>query len=253
MSSLQEIHIGKVINLLANDLNELDFGFLFLWPKIVFPFTFLVSAYFLWDYFGIYTIVSYGGLYGFVELSNIFNKKTKAPRDAKNAVTDERVKLTNELIECIRLIKMYAWEIPLRTTIEKLRVTEFYWLKQLFKFELLGACISEMSAYLCAYFMFAAYSILSGSYLDPEKVYTSIMILTFVKMWCILFSNYGRLFQVTSGVMQTRIESILSIKDILTKEYSKPAQEMRELRVRDPNAGPSVIFDHFTARWNPQA
>lgn len=182
-------------------MNDLDFGYLFIWPKIMFPVTFLISMYVVWDYFEFYTIISFAGLYGFVYLSDYFNKKTADPRKAKNAVTDERVKLTNEIIECIRLVKMYAWEVPLRTVIEGLRLKEHRIIKSLFKFELLSQCISEQAVYICAFFMFATYSIMSDSYLDPEKVYTSIMILTFVKMWCIFFSNYGRMFEVTSKIL----------------------------------------------------
>lgn len=34
---------------------------------------------------------------------------TRYYRDAKNKITDTRIKYSNELIECIRLIKLYAW------------------------------------------------------------------------------------------------------------------------------------------------
>lgn len=46
------------------------------------------------------------------------------PRREKNAITDERVKLTNELIESIRLLKMYAWEDALKDMILELRAKE---------------------------------------------------------------------------------------------------------------------------------
>jgi len=44
---------------------------------------------------------------------------SEKPRSEKNTTTDERVKLTNEQIECIQLIKMYAWEYPIKAAVEK--------------------------------------------------------------------------------------------------------------------------------------
>eukprot|EP01039_Chlorochromonas_danica_P012867 gene12867-14826_t len=38
--------------------------------------------------------------------------------------TDERVKLTNELLQAIRVIKLYAWEKPIEERVEKVRAIE---------------------------------------------------------------------------------------------------------------------------------
>ena len=38
--------------------------------------------------------------------------------------TDKRVSLMNEVINSIRLIKMYAWEIPFTEKIQKIRIQE---------------------------------------------------------------------------------------------------------------------------------
>lgn len=220
LSSLQEMNIGKVVNLLASDLNDIDSGFMHIWPVILSPFLIFLTAYFLWDYFGFYTIVSISGLIGSIFLSQYVSKLTQAPRVAKNAVTDERIKLTNEIVDCIRLLKMYSWEKAFKGIVEALRQKEFLALLKLNKIEILGRIVADMSVGVCAFVMFAFYTI-QGGLLTPEKVYTSLMLLNFARLWCIMFPHQGRVFIVNAKVMKKRVEDILTIPDVVTNQEAE--------------------------------
>jgi len=220
LSSLQEMNIGKVVNLLASDLNDIDTGFMHLWPVILSPFLILLTAYFLWEFFGFYTVVSISGLIGSIFLSQYVSKLTQAPRVAKNAVTDERIKLTNEIVDCIRLLKMYSWEKAFKGIVEALRQKEFLALLRLNKVEILGRIIADMSVGVCAFLMFAFYTI-TGGLLTPEKVYTSLMLLNFARLWCIMFPHQGRVFIVNAKVMKKRVEDILLIPDVVSNQEAE--------------------------------
>jgi len=119
----------------------------------------LIAGIFIYDYFGIYVMISLAGLYGSIFASQHISKITKIPTQEKNAISDERTKATNEIIECIRLIKLYCWEKPLKQAIEKLRIREFEAYIRLFKIEILGRAISEQAVYICAFLMFTAYTV----------------------------------------------------------------------------------------------
>lgn len=242
LSSLQEINIGKVINLLANDLNDIDTGYLFMWPLILSPLNFILTAWMMWEYFGLYTILSILALILAVFASQYISKKTQQPRVQKNSITDERIKLTNEIIECIRLIKMYAWEKPFRAIIEKLRDKEFAAIIRLYVIEVLGGAISEQAVYISAYIMFSIYTWLGGGLLTPEKVYASIMVLGFVRMWCIQFPHSGRMFIVNAKVIQKRVQDILYIPEVLDSDQSRPIDSPK-----------SVSFYNYTAYWSKKA
>lgn len=45
-------------------------------------------------------------------------------RDRMVKFTDERVKLTNEVLQGIRVVKLYAWETPCEERIQTLRTQE---------------------------------------------------------------------------------------------------------------------------------
>jgi len=261
LSSLQEINIGTVINLLANDLNDLDFGFAFAWPFILTPVTLGLSAYVMWDYFSYFTLVSIAYLVLSLVASNKISEMTKDPRIEKNAITDERVKLTNEIIECIRLIKMYAWDKAFRKAIETLREREFFSYLRLFRLQAFGRAVTEMASYMAAYFMFVLY-VLAGDVLTPEKVYATLMILGFVRMWCIAFPYWGRNFMVGARVLQGRVERILNIKDVMTVEEATVktekkslAQHKASLEILSPSLPGNkdiapIFFREYSAYWS---
>ena len=82
---------------------------------------------------------------------------------------------------------MYAWEKPFKRIVEKLRDDEVNLMKGLLKYEIFGTTFSESSVYFCMFGMCAFYTVYGDGLLTPEKVYTSFMILGFIKLWGILF------------------------------------------------------------------
>ena len=132
-----------------------------------------------------------------------------------NATTDKRIKMTTELIEGIRTIKMYAWEAAYRNILDDARMLEMDKLLVYMRYDILSRTISESSVYFCMYFMCTLYALIGGV-LTPEKVYTSFMMLAFIKIWGVFFFHVGSLFFVSAKVTEERCAEILALPDILS-------------------------------------
>jgi len=265
LSSIQQINIGKVINLLSNDINDIDRGLLYLMPVILSPITIGVGGILIWDYFGFATIFGIAGLVGFLVLSNYLSNKTESIRVEKNVITDERIKLTNELIECVRLIKMYAWEEAFKNAIQLLRNQEVAKVVKLKILEAVGQSVSFTSSQSSLIIMCIIYSI-NGGTLSPQKIFTTLMILNFVRIWGVTFFHFGIMFITNAKVMKTRIEDILAIDDVLSLDETIRKSEVirhkernvtqimdssKEIQTLSPHAKPerAVVFQNFTAWW----
>jgi len=240
-NSLQEISSGKVINIISNDLNDLDFGYGYIFPTLISPYNILLACYVMWEFFQGYTIISVFCLAFFLLFAIKMSDQSETPRNEKNALTDERVKSTNEIIECIRLIKQYAWEIPFMKTVQALRLGEVAALLKIGNIEANGRTITESSVYLCTLLTCVIY-VTFGGVLTPGKVYTSMMILNFLKYWAILFFHFGRMFFINLRVITQRIHEILNTKDVLTIEETlkKP---WRKNSISENNSGRSSEYD----------
>nr|XP_023027004.1 probable multidrug resistance-associated protein lethal(2)03659 [Leptinotarsa decemlineata] len=124
-SALAETTIGQMVNLLSNDVGRFDQATHFMHHLIMGPVEILVVM--ILCYFN----VGYTGLIGAVFLlvsvpfQSWLGKKTSKYRLNTALRTDERVRLMNEIISGIQVIKMYAWEKSFAKLVELARMYNF--------------------------------------------------------------------------------------------------------------------------------
>ena len=102
----------------------------------------------------------------FVLLNQIRKKKVK--------VTDIRVKLMNEILSGIRVIKYYAWESAFSEKIEIVREEELQLLKQLAYVVAIGFTLVLMSAPIVQPILIFFTFIKLGNTLDAATAFTTI-------------------------------------------------------------------------------
>lgn len=112
------------INLLSNDLDKFNYVFImlpFLW---IGPIQTIVSLYLLWPILG---PACFGTLLVLSILTPIqfyLSRKFASFRRRIAAYTDERVRLLNETITALKLIKLYGWEYSFRAAMLEARRKE---------------------------------------------------------------------------------------------------------------------------------
>lgn len=112
------------INLLSNDLDKFNYVFImlpFLW---IGPIQTIVSLYLLWPILG---PACFGALLVLSILTPIqfyLSRKFASFRRHIAAYTDERVRLLNETITALKLIKLYGWEYSFRAAMLEARRKE---------------------------------------------------------------------------------------------------------------------------------
>ncbi|KAI5646233.1 ABC transporter transmembrane region domain-containing protein [Phthorimaea operculella] len=128
--SIGETAAGKLVNLLSNDVARFDYAFMFLHSLWVSPIQVAVVLYLLWEsagyapYVGLFSVVlvMLPAQSAMTRLSVYFRRKMAGR-------TDRRIKLMNEIINGIQVIKMYAWEKPFEAVVSRARASEVAVLK----------------------------------------------------------------------------------------------------------------------------
>lgn len=132
-TALGETTAGQIVNLLSNDVNRFDVAVIFVHYLWLGPLETIIVAYFLWNIVGVSALIGVASLLLFIPLQGYLGKKTSTYRLKTAIRTDERVRLMNEIISGIQVIKMYTWEKPFsklvsqarRHEIKSIRVTSY--------------------------------------------------------------------------------------------------------------------------------
>lgn len=95
-------------------------------------------------------------------------------RKLKVKVTDTRVKLMNEILSGVRVLKYYAWERPFSDKVEVVREEELQLLKQLAYVVAIGFTLVLMSAPIVQPILIFFTYIKLGNVLDAATAFTTI-------------------------------------------------------------------------------
>ena len=102
---------GQIINLIGNDINKLEMILHFLPYPIVTVVVIALVITFLWSTFT-YSVLIGTLVLGFILPVQMVMGKLLSTFFAEAAkLTDERIRLMNEFIPAIKIIKMYCWEV----------------------------------------------------------------------------------------------------------------------------------------------
>ncbi|KAJ7311830.1 hypothetical protein JRQ81_006141 [Phrynocephalus forsythii] len=122
--TLMHTSAGEVINLLANDGYRMFEAALFCPLPIAVPLLMLVCSIYSSLILGPTALIGTFVYIVFIPIQMLMAKLTSVFRRAAMVVTDKRVRIMNEILTCIKLIKMYAWETSFAKTVRDIRKGE---------------------------------------------------------------------------------------------------------------------------------
>ncbi|XP_031345180.1 probable multidrug resistance-associated protein lethal(2)03659 isoform X2 [Photinus pyralis] len=197
-SSSSEVASGKVITLLTKDVNGLYFSIHFfhhLWNGVI---QIVVLSWMMYAQIGIPALIAMLFFLLFVPVQVYLGKWTARFRLKTAAKTDERVKITQEMLTAIRIIKMYTWEKFFGKTVNQLRKREIKDLRILFYIKAIALCFGLLSSRFAFYICVMTYIAL-GNHITAEKAF-------------IVTACFGALRAVLSTFMPLGIAQMAELK-----------------------------------------
>jgi ABC-type multidrug transport system fused ATPase/permease subunit len=188
------VETGQIINMLSADANNsIERSVFMIIPMIVSVPVIVVILALIYNTIGASMFAGFGALLVALPVSAmIFANIVKWVRQI-TVRGDKRVKILNELISGIRIVKFYAWERPFHALIEKARAYELYAIRKHAYWMQCGIMVVFMQLpnlmQLC---VFVAYS-LSGGYFSASNVFTTLQLFNVVR---------GPVTQFPSGLSQ---------------------------------------------------
>ncbi|XP_044266058.1 probable multidrug resistance-associated protein lethal(2)03659 isoform X2 [Tribolium madens] len=255
-TALASTTIGQLVNLLSNDVSRFDQGFLLAHYVWIGPIQAAVGTYLIYREIGVAAFFGIGFLLSFIPMQIWLGKRTSVLRLRTALRTDERVRLMNEVISGIQVIKMYCWEKPFSQLIAYARKKEMNTIRA--HAFLLGLIYSfEMFVTRTSVFISILGYVLLGSYITAEKVFTVKAIYDVLRpVITILFSvSITSIAEVNVSVL--RIQKFLSFAE---HELEKPKLFKNGVSKNGSNGSlvpyhspveirPRILVESVNAKW----
>ncbi|KAH0554301.1 probable multidrug resistance-associated protein lethal(2)03659 [Cotesia glomerata] len=263
-TAVGETTIGQAVNLLSNDVNRFDLTPAFIHYLWISPVETVIVSYLMYKEVGVAAIIGVASLLMFIPLQGWLGKKSSILRFKTAIRTDERVRLTNEIISGIQAIKMYAWEHPFSNLIEKARKKEMRMVK--YGSYVRGVMLSFMlfSSRLSLFITMLAY-VLAGNQITAEKIYMLTAYYSILRQTMTVFFPQGITTVAETLVSIKRLETFLMTEEVERNDKARKKSQPNNTYYNDDNdkdlkdekaAEPllpqiegSVTLDDVHAKW----
>ncbi|CAG9814463.1 unnamed protein product [Phaedon cochleariae] len=244
-TSLGGIASGKIVNLLSNDVSRFDIVSMFVHQMWVGPVCSLIVMGLLYREAGYAGIIGIAAVFLVVPIQSYTGKLSAKYRKQTALKTDERVRLMDEIISGIQVIKMYAWEKPFEKIVKIARraeikiITKSSYVRALFMAFLL---FTTRFALFCSLLTLA----LSGQEITAAKVFV------FMSYFNLLSMSMGAMFVRGISEIAELFVAIKRLQDFLLNEEFDPKKlPMSNGTIKHTSDYPNMLsLRNLTVKWN---
>ncbi|XP_021347494.1 multidrug resistance-associated protein 7-like isoform X1 [Mizuhopecten yessoensis] len=222
--SISKFSMGEIVNFMSTDTDRMvNFcpSFHAVWSL---PFQIGVSLYLLYLQVGIAFLAGLGFALLLIPINRwLANKIGELSKDMMKQ-KDARVKMMNEVLFGMRIIKFYTWENHFRSEIQRLRNAELKSLKGRKYLDAMCVYFWATTPVLISILTFTTYSLM-GNTLTAARVFTSL------SLFMMLISPLNAFPWVINGLMEAwvslkRVQAYVALTDMDMRSYYKTSEDL---------------------------
>lgn len=234
-----DFNIGKIINMLANDLGRFDNIFLSFHNIWAAPLQIILVTFLSYFLMGVYALAGIAFFVLFIPVQIFLGKKTSKYRLKTAVRTDERVRLMNEIIAGIQVIKMYTWEKPFEQLVQRTRTLEIKQIRLTSMVRAINVSVSMFLNRTALYFAVLAYTLAGNT---PQAYYVFVVTSFYNVLRQPLVFHIP---QAISSLAETSV-SVKRIEDFLLVEEINGVSKKVNYDVKTIG----VFFHDVSVKWN---
>lgn len=213
-AAIGQTTVGQMVNLLSNDVNRFDIALNYIQYLVIAPLQAIIAVFVLsYMYLGFYSTAAGSALLLlYVPFQSLMGRWFGRLRSATARRTDERIRLMNEIIPAMRVIKMYTWEDPFGALVELARANEVRLIKYTSILRAINMALFFVSSKVILFICFITY-VLLGYTLDPVIVFVSITLFNNVRLFMTLFFPYGVAQLAETVISCARLQEFLLLPE----------------------------------------
>ncbi|KAJ8319362.1 hypothetical protein KUTeg_004453 [Tegillarca granosa] len=231
--------VGEIVNLMSVDAQRFMDLMTYLHMIWSGPFQIIISIYLLYDTLGYSIFAGVAIMIILIPINAAIAKKTRDYQAKQMRLKDQRIKLMNEILNGMKVLKLYAWESSFEKQVLELRKKELSVLKRL---AYLNACVSftwTTAPYVVSLVTFAVYVLSDpNNILDAEKAFVSL------SLFNILRFPLSMLPQVISSLVQANV-SLKRLEKFLNHEELDSSAVQHDISAKH-----AISMENCTVTWD---
>ncbi|XP_060028892.1 multidrug resistance-associated protein 1 isoform X2 [Erinaceus europaeus] len=234
--------VGEIVNLMSVDAQrfmDLATYINMIWSA---PLQVILALYLLWLTLGPSVLAGVVVMILMVPLNAVMAMKTKTYQVAHMKSKDNRIKLMNEILNGIKVLKLYAWELAFKDKVMNIRQEELKVLKKSAYLAAVGTFTWVCTPFLVALSTFAVYvTVNKNNILDAQKAFVSLALFNILRF------PLNILPMVISSIVQASV-SLKRLRVFLSHEELDPNSIERQ-SIKDGGAASSITVKNATFTW----
>lgn len=237
----KESTVGEIVNLMSVDAQrfmDLTAYLSMLWSA---PLQIALALYFLWDTLGPSVLAGLAVMIILIPVNGVVANRVKVLQIRQMKNKDERVKLMNEVLSGIKVLKLYAWEPSFEQQVLKIREKEIQVLKQ-------AAYLNAATSFIwsCAPFLVSLVSFATFVLSDEKNVLDSKTAFVSLSLFNILRFPLSMLPMLITNLVQASV-SIKRMNKFMNSEELDPNNVTHENSEKYP-----LLIENGTFSWGPE-
>ncbi|XP_055346997.1 multidrug resistance-associated protein 1-like [Paramacrobiotus metropolitanus] len=233
--------VGEIVNLMSVDSQRFMDLMAFLHLLWSSPLQMALAIYFLYNQLGPSVFAGLGVMILMVPINAVIASKTRALQIAQMKEKDGRIKLITEILNGMKVLKLYAWEESFLKQILGIRDHELETLKKAAYLSAFSSFTWILSPFLVALVSFATYVLVDEkNVLDSQKAFVSL------SLFNILRFPLSMLPMVITSVVQAKV-SVERLTKFLKNEELDP--ENVKMIPADDNSNSAVTVTQGSFSW----
>ncbi|XP_067407154.1 multidrug resistance-associated protein 1 isoform X1 [Emydura macquarii macquarii] len=233
--------VGEIVNLMSVDAQrfmDLATYINMIWSA---PLQVILALYLLWQNLGPSVLAGVAVMILLVPVNAVIAMKTKTYQVAHMKSKDNRIKLMNEILNGIKVLKLYAWELAFKEKVLGIRQEELKVLKKSAYLAAVSTFTWVCAPFLVALSTFAVYVLVDkNNVLDAQKAFVSLALFNILRF------PLNILPMVISSIVQASV-SLKRLRLFLSHEELEPDSIIRG-SIKDAEG--SITVKNATFSWS---
>ncbi|KAI5097098.1 multidrug resistance-associated protein 1-like isoform X2, partial [Silurus meridionalis] len=233
--------VGEIVNLVSTDTQKLmDFVVYFnaVWLA---PIEIGLCLFFLWQRLGPSALAGITTVIFIFPLNGVIAKMRSKLQEVQMKHMDGRIKLMNEILSGIKILKFYAWEKAFEERVLSFREKELKALKKSQILYSISVASFNSSTFLIAFAMFGFYVLIDEkNILDAQKVFVCLALINILKT---------PLSQLPFAI-STTMQAVVSLKRLGKFLCQDELKEDAVLRAPYTPEGDSIVIEDGCFSWS---